>query len=68
MLIDTTRKITSVNYSEVERRLTLHYNDGSMESYEDVPKEVYESIRKSGGMINESVGSTLSGFRKIQSV
>jgi len=70
MLIDTENKIVDVNYSKIERTLTLKFSDGTVRRYSDVPEDVYERFRgqMTGGMINESLEQALSGYKHVQSV
>ena len=53
MLIDSKPNITGVIYSEITKELTVKYNDGNVEKWMNVPKEVYESIVDNGKVMSD---------------
>lgn len=59
MLIDLTKKINSIIYSEVTKELTIQYSDGLLEKYTDVPKSIYENIINNGKVLNETFKKNL---------
>lgn len=59
MLIDLTKKINGIIYSEVTKELTIQYSDGLLEKYTDVPKSVYENIVNNGKVLNETFKKNL---------
>jgi len=59
MLMDSTPQITSVIYSEITRDLIVKYNDGSVEKYVNVPKDIYESIVNNGKVMSSYLKESL---------
>lgn len=64
--MDTTTSITSLIYSEITKDLTITYNNGTVEKYVNVPKEVYESILNNGKTITNYLKENLeSNYKKL---
>ena len=59
MLMDSTPQITSVIYSEITRDLIVKYNNGAVEKYVNVPKEIYESIVNNGKVLSSYLKESL---------
>jgi len=57
--MDSTPQITSVIYSEITRDLIVKYNDGSVEKYVNVPKDIYESIVNNGKVMSSYLKESL---------
>jgi hypothetical protein len=66
MLIDSKPNITGVIYSEITKELTVKYNDGNVEKWMNVPKEVYESIVNNGKVMSDYLKESLdTNYKKI---
>ena len=59
MLMDSTPQITSVIYSEITRDLIVKYNNGAVEKYVNVPKDIYESIVNNGKVLSSYLKESL---------
>lgn len=59
MLMDSTPQITSVIYSEITRDLIVKYNNGAVEKYVNVPKDIYESIINNGKVLSSYLKESL---------
>lgn len=57
--MDSTPQITSVIYSEITHDLIVKYNDGSVEKYVNVPKDIYESIVNNGKVMSSYLKESL---------
>ena len=57
--MDSTPQITSVIYSEITRDLIVKYNNGAVEKYVNVPKEIYESIVNNGKVLSSYLKESL---------
>ena len=65
MLMDSAPQITSVIYSEITRDLIVKYNNGTVEKYVNVPKDVYESIVNNGKVLSSYLKESLdSNYKK----
>lgn len=51
-----------MSYSSVTKELVLHYNNGDMETYKNVPEDVYEQIKANGRVITQDVSNTLTNY------
>lgn len=67
--MDSTPQITSVIYSEITRDLIVKYNDGSVEKYTNVPKDIYESIVNNGKVMSSYLKESLdTNYKKTMLV
>lgn len=63
--MDSAPQITSVIYSEITRDLIVKYNNGTVEKYVNVPKDVYESIVNNGKVLSSYLKESLdSNYKK----
>lgn len=66
MLVETKPQITGVIYSEITKELIIKYNDGNMEKYMNVPKDVYESIVNNGKVMSDYLKESLdTNYKKL---
>lgn len=66
MLVETKPQITGVIYSEITKELIIKYNDGNMEKYMNVPKDVYKSIVNNGKVMSDYLKESLdTNYKKL---
>lgn len=69
MLINSAKTVTSITYSEVLKELVIKYNDGSVNKYLNVPKEIYESILQNGKNVSGYLMESLeTNYKKLELV
>lgn len=68
MILESRKTLLKMSYSSVTKELVLHYNNGDMETYKNVPEAVYEQIKANGRVITQDVNNTLSNYQRVQMV
>ena len=68
MILESKKTLSKMSYSSVTKELVLHYNNGEMVTYKNVPESVYEQIKANGRVLTQDVSSTLTKYQKLQMV
>lgn len=68
MILESRKTLLKMSYSSVTKELVLHYNNGDMETYKNVPEAVYEQIKANGRVITQDVNNTLTNYQRVQMV
>lgn len=68
MILESRKTLLKMSYSSVTKELVLHYNNGDMETYKNVPEAVYEQIKANGRVLTQDVSNTLTNYQKVQMV
>lgn len=68
MILESRKTLLKMSYSSVTKELVLHYNNGDMETYKNVPEAIYEQIKANGRVITQDVNNTLSNYQRVQMV
>lgn len=68
MILESKKTLSKMSYSSVTKELVLHYNNGEMVTYKNVPESVYEQIKANGRVLTQDVSSTLTKYQKVQMV
>lgn len=68
MILESKKTLSKMSYSSVTKELVLHYNNGEMVTYKNVPETIYEQIKANGRVLTQDVSNTLTNYQKIQMV
>lgn len=68
MILENKKTLSKMSYSSVTKELVLHYNNGEMVTYKNVPESVYEQIKANGRVLTQDVSNTLTNYQKVQMV
>ena len=68
MILESKKTLSKMSYSSVTKELVLHYNNGEMVTYKNVPESVYEQIKTNGRVLTQDINNTLTNYQKVQMV